>query len=403
MVRSTSEHPIRSKPPRAYLFSLFFMFFVFGCTENLRGPTLPLVMKDLGIGYTVTGTVLLASYLGFTTASFVAGVLSDRIGRRKVVFLACTALLVGILLYTSSSFVPLLFLGMLFIGFGLGSMELSGNAGIADLPDAKKGRYFNLLGFCHGLAAMTMPYLAAVLMENGTSWRTVYRLDLVLVLALFLIFVAMGKKATPPPTLHASLNARSFRKAAFAPKMLWFYLLVASYVSAEIGLATWLVSFLQETKGFTLTAASLHLSLFFASLTLGRLLGSFIVDRYGFTRILTICAAGSLMFIGIGILGPPGLAFLIPLSGLFHSVVFPTVTGEVSSIFKGNAGTALGVFFAFAGIGGMGGSWIIGFFSDLLGTKGGFGTILVMWTVVGTATFLSSRSDHPVEVEHHGA
>jgi fucose permease len=139
MARTTEDRPIRSKPPRAYLFSLFFMFFVFGSTENLRGPTLPLVMKDLGIGYTVTGTVLLASYLGFTTASFVAGVLSDRIGRRKVVFLACAALLVGILLYTSSSYVPLLFLGMLSIGFGLGSMELSGNAGIADLPDTKKG------------------------------------------------------------------------------------------------------------------------------------------------------------------------------------------------------------------------------------------------------------------------
>jgi fucose permease len=247
---------------------------------------------------------------------------------------------------------------------------------------------------------MTLPYLAAVLMENGTSWRTIYRLDLVLVLTLFLIFATMGKKATPPPTRHASLNTHSLRKAIFAPKMLWFYLLVASYVSAEIGLATWLVSFLQESKGLSLTEASLLLSLFFASLTLGRLLGSFIVDRYGFARILAVCAVGSLSLIGVGILGPPGLAFLIPLSGLFHSVVFPTVTGEVSSIFKGNTGTALGVFFAFAGIGGMGGSWIIGFFSDLLGTQGGFGTILAMWTVVGIATLMAIRSVHPVaEVE----
>ena len=34
--------------------------------------------------------------------------------------------------------------------------------------------------------------------------------------------------------------------------------------------------------------------------------------------------------IGAGLLGPPALAFLIPLSGLFHSVVFRTGTGAVS-------------------------------------------------------------------------
>ena len=56
--------------------------------------------------------------------------------------------------------------------------------------------------------------------------------------------------------------------------MTWCYLLVTTYVAAEIGIAAWIVEFLQQVKGFDIGTSSLYLSLFFAAVMVGRFVGS---------------------------------------------------------------------------------------------------------------------------------
>ena len=68
--------------------------------------------------------------------------------------------------------------------------------------------------------------------------------------------------------------------------MFSFLLLIAVYVAAELGIAAWLVEFLQQTKAFTVARSSLYLSLFFGGLMLGRLLGSFVIERIGYLRTI---------------------------------------------------------------------------------------------------------------------
>jgi fucose permease len=69
--------------------------------------------------------------------------------------------------------------------------------------------------------------------------------------------------------------------------------------------------------------------------------------------------------------------FFLPLTGLFFSIIFPTVTAAVSDLHTENVGAILGLLFTFGGIGGMLGPWTIGIFSDWLGIQAGFGMISI--------------------------
>ena len=398
-LRTPTEPGRPSGATMAQVLGFLYAFFVFGWTESLRGPTLPLVMDDAGLGYAVTGLVMLAGYLGFTSASLVMGLLSDLRGNRRVILLAAGSLAAGILVYSSSRTAGFLFLGMLLVGFGLGSIELGGNAGIAGLRGIRTGRFLNLLGFCHGLASMTVPAIAGFLLGRGMSWRTFYRLDLVLVLALFLLFLLLRLRRPEPvrPDARPRLDLPRLTKTVGSPRMRWFYLLVAAYMSADIALSTWLVAFLRDVRAFSLETASLYLSLYFGAITLGRFLGSFFVDRFPYTAVIALSSAGAAALILLGLFGPAPLAILIPLSGLFYSVVFPTSVGAVSSLHKESAGTALGIYFAFAGLGGMLGSWLIGQVAERWGLTGGFVVIVVLLGIVVLAVSRVSRAHHPEE------
>ena len=70
----------------------------------------------------------------------------------------------------------------------------------------------------------------------------------------------------------------------------WFYLAIGVYVALEIGMAAWMVEFLQKTRGQSVAASTMALSLLFLMVTVGRLLGSFLVDRVGLLRSILLAS-----------------------------------------------------------------------------------------------------------------
>ena len=59
----------------------FFAFFVFGFSDNLKGPVLPTLLQDLKFNYSLGGTILLGAYLGFIAATLTTGFLADMVGQ----------------------------------------------------------------------------------------------------------------------------------------------------------------------------------------------------------------------------------------------------------------------------------------------------------------------------------
>ena len=119
------------------------------------------------------------------------------------------------------------------------------------------------------------------------------------------------------------------------------------YVAAEISIASWMVDFLRKEKGLSLELSSLFLSLYFAFMTGGRLLGSFFVTRIGYFRVMIIAVILSILTLAGGIFLDNSLAILLSITGFFYSIIFPTATAMAVEKTKASIGLVYSLLFFF--------------------------------------------------------
>lgn len=170
---------------------------------------------------------------------------------------------------------------------------------------------------------------------------------------------------------------KRLRQNAFGKQMLWYYILLASYVAVELSIAAWMVEYLQQARGRSVGSSSFFLSAFFVLLMLGRLLGAWVIGPIGYSAAIATALLGSSVCLAGGIWGPESLVWMLPASGFFLSIVFPTVTAAVSDLHDAHMGSILGLLFACAGVGGALGPWSVGFVSDFAGLRLGMTCPLV--------------------------
>ncbi len=371
----------------------FLVFFVFGFTDNLKGITMPAMMDEMHINSGVAGNIFLGEYIGFLIATLITGILADKFGLKLVILLAGVCMFLGVGGYSFFTSTGSFFVALFVLGLGLGALELGPNAIIVSLHPERKGLFLNLMSVLHGLGSMIAPLIAGWLLSMAVSWRSVYRWDLFLIAAFILAFVFLR---FPKTDAQSTLNFREISRVAFKGQMPWFYAAISFYVSAEIGIASWLVEYLQQAHHYSVTTSSQALSFFFAMLMVGRLIGGFFVHRVGYLRSILIASIGGTLCIALGLFGPDNFAFFLPLTGLFFSIVFPTITAAVSDLHTENINTLLGVLYTFAGVGALIGPWMVAWGIDLLGLHIGFGSLLLLSLLTVASIFILSKGKRHV-------
>jgi fucose permease len=370
----------------------FLAFFVFGFTDNLKGPTLPAMMAELRLSYTAGGNIFFGEYLGFLIATLFVGVLSDRFGLKVVMLLASGLLVLGAGGYSSFATPTLLSLSIFILGFGLGGFELASNALIVSVHHERKGLFLNLMSVFHGLGSMVAPLVASWLLIHGVIWRTIYRWDIVLAIGLLVYLLAL-RFPQKDQQEHEAIDFKQLPRIAFRRSLAGFYFAIALYVAAEIGIGSWMVTFLQRDHGLSVAASNQALTFFFAMIMLGRFIGGFFVQRIGYLRSILIASIAGMTCIGLGLFGPASLSFFLPLTGLFFSIIFPTITAAVADTHTQNTNSILGMLFTSAGIGGMLGPWLIGFVSDRAGLSAGISMTLFFTVLLGVSILVLMRGE----------
>lgn len=361
----------------------FLAFFLFGFTDNLKGPTLPAMLAELNINYGVGGNIFFGEYLGFLIATLITGIIADKFGLKSVLIFAGICLAIGVSGYSTFQNTILLSSSLFIIGLGLGAFELGPNAIIVQLHKERKGLFLNLMAVLHGLGSLIAPLFAGWLFTLSTSWRTIYRWDLLLIAVFLLITFILS---FPKSEEKTQLDFSQITKFAFKGNLPIFYVVIGLYVASEIGLTSWLVTFLQQTRNASVINSNQLLSIFFAMLMLGRLIGGFFVHRLGYIRSILFATLGSLICLIAGTF--TAMSFLLALTGFFFSIIFPTITAAVSDDHVENTSTILGVLFTFAGVGGLIGPWLIGWTSTSFGLQAGFSLNIVFTTLLFAAILL---------------
>jgi MFS transporter, FHS family, glucose/mannose:H+ symporter len=281
----------------------FLCLFLLGLIDNLKGATLPAMLAELNFSDAQGGTILLWAYIGFLAAALLVGVLSDLAGNRAVLLVSSACLLLGTLGYSLAARFGLLSASMGVMGVGLGGVDMAGYLIIVAYYTQNKGRYLNLTAFFHGLASTIAPYYAGLMLAANISWRQVYQYPLAIILMTLLLglFVRFPR---PRVVQKSSIDFRAIGRVIFQPVMGWYFALMILYVSAEIGVASWIVTYLQRIHNLDVTASALILSLYFAGIMAGRLIGTVFVEKVGYLRSILLMTLLATACLALGTFGP---------------------------------------------------------------------------------------------------
>ena len=280
--------------------------------------------SDAGIGI-----VYLVYAIAYASGSFGGGPLTERIGRRPVLggaVLVTGAGAAGLgLAPTWVAFV----VAALTLGAGAGCLDGGANGLVLDVYREGRGRAMNLLHTSFSVGALTAPLIVGALVQGGVTWQAVAvgTGAIVALLALAYVIVPMpsgrrtiGGAGMPLPAASGGHGGRQL----LAGPLLVLGIAIGAYVASEGGVSNWLVRFLDRAP---LTTATLALSLYWAGLTVGRLVSSFIADRFDHLRFTITCALAMAVLIAAAVLVP-----LLPLSiaafaaaGVASGPVFPMI------------------------------------------------------------------------------
>ena len=277
---------------------------------------------DAGIGL-----IYLVYAVAYMSGSFAGGTLTERLGRRLVLggaVLVHAAGLVGFgLAPTWEAFVIAALVG----GLGAGALDGGANGLVLDVFREGRGRAMNLLHTSFSIGALAAPLIVGTLVESGVPWQSI-----VVGTGVVVAFLAVAYAVIPMPSgRHArgavepvEADGAHVGRSLLAGPLLLLGFAIAAYVASEVGVSNWIVRFLEPAP---LTTATLALSLFWAGLTVGRLVSSAIADRFDHLRFTVTCALAMGVLIGVAVLAPtlPLSVAAFAAAGVAAGPVFPMI------------------------------------------------------------------------------
>lgn len=393
------------------LLGLWLCYFAFGAIAASLAPLVPLIQAELAINHAAMGSIMGAWQFVYIGAAIPAGMLLDRLGGTR-------ALVIGVAFVALSAFGrawaddywTLLLAVML---FGLGGPIISSGA-----PKVVTSIFE---GSNRGLAMgiyMTGPTLGGILALTLThsvllplfdqSWRALLTLwgvvAVIAGLAWFAIAATAGRRVPgfdePQPVSSQTSGGRPGLRQLIA--MTGVPLVLAMSVGVFLinhGLNNWLPEMLRE-RGMSATAAGYWAAL---PMLIG-ILGSLTIPRLAtperrFLILGLLCAAAAVSSFLLTLDGTGVTTVALLVQGLVRSTLMTVLIltlMELPGMKPEQAGTASGLFFSAAEVGGVLGPLGLGLIYDLThGFDAGLYTLTAVATLMLLGTLRLSRLAGP--------
>jgi len=337
-------------------YSLAFVLLCYGLVMFTFGPCLTAISETFDIPLGRTGLIFTFLSAGLLPSVLIAGFLSERLGKRPLLFASIALLGLGSALFAGSPAVQapafaFALAAVVVVGLGAGGIESVGNALIAVENQPEPGFAMNFAHAFFAVGAVAGPAAAGLLLRSHLSWQFAFYGAGAALLLLLVTLLAMPWRPPrgEPLDVHAVLGLLR------AP-LLWLLLLVlAMYVGAEVGLSAWVSPLMEKTLGANRAAAAAAVSAFWTAMIVGRLATSWLSTRLRSSSFILGLAAGSVLG-GTGIAYAPSIPVCLALSaftGLFMSGMFGMVATDAARAFPERSGAVFGVLVFGVGLGAL--------------------------------------------------
>jgi FHS family L-fucose permease-like MFS transporter len=355
----------------------FLMFMMFAMTTDAVGVIIPEVMKQFNLNMTAAGLMHYMPMIAIALSGVMLGFLADRFGRKATIIIGLSIYALNSYFYIVSNTFGFIISLMAIGGLAIGVFKTGALALIGDISNSTK-QHTSTMNAVEGFFAVGSiigPFLVTYFLSQGVKWQWLYvvagSLCVALILIAFMVKYPETKKTTEEPVNLA--GTMSMFKDPFA---LGFSIGAFLYVAAECAVYVWMPTLIAGYQGNLILVATYSLTIFFILRAAGRFLGVWLLSYFNWSLVLTIFSfLIFLCFLGSVIGGIETAIILLPLSGLFMSVIYPTINSKGISCFpKTKHGSIAGIILFFTAAGAALGPLAMGGVSDILGgdAKNGF-------------------------------
>jgi fucose permease len=361
-------------------------FVALGLPDGLLGVAWPSMRASFGLPLDALGSLLASFTCGYVGSSFTGGRLLARLGLGLLLVLSCLATGLSLLGYATTSSWHIVLVLAFVAGLGAGGID----TGINTYAAAHHGsRMLNWLHACYGIGAAGGPAIMTAVLDAQSPWQRGYAqvgVAQVALAATFAITLRARRAIRVSDARSAGAASPSIRSTLRLPVMRWSILLFFTYTGLELAVGAWTFTLLTEGRGISMITAGFSVSLFWAALTGGRVLGAALA---GIVPV-GVLIRGSLLMLAAGLAWlSAGFSFGLDLAGVLLAgagagPVFPTLIATTPArVGKAHAGNAVGCQIAAAAIGQSLVPLLLGVIGDRFGLEAlGAGLVAVGIAVV---------------------
>jgi fucose permease len=350
---------------------------------GLLVPSLILsIERDFGQTDAGIGLFYFLNAVAYALGSLGGGLLTERLGRRAVLVGALVLQAVG--LGAQGLVLDWLVFVVAGIPRGLGSGAIDGGAQslFLDAFPERSVRAMNVLHVFFSVGALVTPLAVAGALGAGVTWPALMTASAVASAILALVFgvirLPSGRHARIPST-----GPSAFRIGRISLPLVVAAIAIACYVAAEVGLSSWLVAFLAAAP---LAVASVSLSLFWAGLTVGRLVTARLADRLHPVRLAVGASLVAAVAITVAVAAAEASIeasiVLFAVAGFAFGPVYPTIVVIGGRIQPGRSAAVTGMLAGVAVVGATLYPPLMGAISD----RAGLGAAMVGTALLSAAT-----------------
>ncbi|MFC6093045.1 MFS transporter [Saccharothrix lopnurensis] len=309
-------------PPRPLVVGVGVTFALNGLAVATWFARVPAARDALGLGAGALGLVLLALSAGSTLAMVTAGAVTHCLGTRRTVRLSTGVVALGLVVAgTAVGALPSVAgasVGLFALGYGSGTCNVAMNVEAAEV-ERLLGRA--VMPRFHGL--WSLGTVAAAGLAALAAWVALpVTAHLVGVAAVVLVGTAVA--ARPFRSRDGRAGGSGVLAAWREPRTLLIGLLVMVLALTEGTANDWLAVAFVDGHAFGPAAGAAVFGVFVTTMTLGRVLGTTALDRWG--RVPVVLGGMLLAVVGVvvAVLGGPAVAVAgVALWGLGTSLGFP--------------------------------------------------------------------------------
>jgi FHS family L-fucose permease-like MFS transporter len=345
----TDNTQAKSSSRTQLLILLLLNYFTFALVTNIPGALLPFWKSDFTLTDSTVSILGGIFFLAYGLTSLPQGYLIDQIGNKKTFLWGIGLILVGSLLF---GFFPSFQVGLfsLFtLGIGVTALQLVGNLLVKKIDNdpSKYSRNLTLTQAFAGIGGAGGGFLIGLLINNfGLTWQAVYLVFAGLA-ALVTVLVLLTKiPETKEEADYQKASKEDYFKLAKNPTMLLYALGIFVYVGIEVGIATWISTFLLNKFQLPELDGAKVLSMYWIFQAVGRFSGGLVLNYLPTPKALIVYALACLSCLMIAVFAPTALlssVFFIAV-GFFTSIMFPSIFSlAVNSFDKKEEGVVAGI------------------------------------------------------------